>query len=349
MTTFRNATHPTMDVNRVDMLVKKFGTIHKRVNEVSERGLTIHWKTDKRLINMGTCYYRPDVDTYYVKSSCNMKHCRSNGAIQYDDGGMIYLEIERSRIDRRYSKIKFSVRSPQDDINKIKIVPCESHAQQTGAITFFSIKAAENDMTCIITQNECEDSHSFDISKNYNQFMAFKLRFWCWNVCKKFQFSNRKASMRFIAILCGENVEDIVAYSNLNVQQNPGRGAQVIKKILDTNPNKNDINGNTSWQSTGPVISTSQLGQSLLQPPNRVNFFDSGQTMKINVEVPRSFFEALGIEQARIELESIKREICSIANSRINDAIKRKIAANTEILNENGQLKVMIQNLQSTI
>ena len=350
MTTFRDANHPNLETSRVELLVKKFGTIHKRSNEVLERGLTVHWKTDKRLINMGSCFYRPDADTFYVKSSCNIKQNKINGLIEFDEGGVIYLEIERSRIDRRYDTVSFSVRSPVDDFNKIKIIPCKSHIAQTGVPTFFTIKNAEDNTRGRLVQNNIEDSHQFNIAGNNKQFIAFKVRFWCWNQCKKFQFSNRKAAMRFVVILSGRNVEDITAYSCINVQQNPGRGARVITKLPDPGQGPSDLNGNQNWNNV--VVHNSQLGQQLLNRPqqmNMVNFQDAGQIMKINIDIPRTFFESLGIEQARIELEAMKREICSIANNRIHDAVRRKVAGNSELLKENNQLKIMIQSLQNTI
>ena len=99
------------------------------------------------------------------------------------------------------------------------------------------------------------------------------------------------------------------------------------------------------------VPELSQLDQHLFnnaQPSNRVNVQDFGQ-MKINIDIPRSFFESLGIEQAIIELEALKREICSIANNRIQDAVRRKVAGNNELIDENNRLKIMIQNLRNSI
>ena len=157
--------------------------------------------------------------------------------------------------------------------------------------------------------------------------------------------------MRFIVILSGRNVEDITAYSCINVQQNPGRGARVItSKLPDPGQGPSDLNGNQNWNNF--TVHKSQLSQQILNGPqqmNMVNFQDAGQVMKINIDIPRSFFESLGIEQARIELDAMKREICSIANNRIHDAVRRKVAGNSELINENNQLKIMIQSLQNTI
>ena len=71
--------------------------------------------------------------------------------------------------------------------------------------------------------------------------------------------------------------------------------------------------------------------------------------LHILIDIPRSFHDILGPGQARIEIDGLKRDISSLANFRVQDAIKRKIAGNQDLIHENGTLKMAISNLQQIV
>ena len=120
---YRDAVHPSLSLDRVGLLMSKYGIIHRRVNEIKERGFTIHWKTNVKRVNVGTCYYKNETDTFYIRSSCNGGISSVLIRTDYDDTrDVAYMEIERGTVDKRYNIIKLSVRSPADDYHKKKLV-----------------------------------------------------------------------------------------------------------------------------------------------------------------------------------------------------------------------------------
>ena len=87
---------------------------------------------------------------------------------------------------------------------------------------------------------------------------------------------------------------------------------------------------------------------------NNTKFVESGRheplrQLNIIVDVPKSFHDILGPGQARVEIDGLKRDISSLANFRIQDAIKRKIAGNQDLVHENSSLKMAVSNLQQIV
>ena len=76
---------------------------------------------------------------------------------------------------------------------------------------------------------------------------------------------------------------------------------------------------------------------------------ETARQLRLNIDLPKSFFDILGPGQARVEIEGLKREISATTNNRIHDAINRKIASNSDLKKENESLKTVIGNLQHII
>lgn len=342
---YRNAVHPSLSMDRVSSLMSKFGIIHRRANEIKEKGVSIHWKTNVKRVNVGTCYYKNETDTFYIRSSCN-------GGVEFDDTrNVAYMEIERSTVDLRYNTVKLFVKSPADDLHKKKITACSNHMKNTGQSTFFTARIANNSSNEVIIKNETDDMHVFDINGNKEKFIGFKIRFWCWTHCKKGDFSNKNTSIRFMAKLCGENVEDMQTFSNINVQRNPGRGAGVVQKKINY-PDPTGEFRPCGSKPTSRHAYHSHPNNGLLN--SDVNFIDNGRLLstrqvRVNIDLPKVFFDILGPGQARVEVEGLKRDIDAMAKNRIQDAINRKIAGNEDLLRDNEILRTAVSNLQHII
>ena len=85
-----------------------------------------------------------------------------------------------------------------------------------------------------------------------------------------------------------------------------------------------------------------------------INFIDNGRIlsarqMRVNIDLPKAFFDILGAGQARVEIEGLKRDIATMVNCRIQDAINRKIAGNEELVRDNEILRTAVNNLQHII
>ena len=341
---YRNAVHPSMSLERIDLLMKKFGVVHRRADEVNEKGMTIHWKTCTKFVNVGQCYYNDGLDTFYLRSSCNGGLL----SIDYEDStkDVHCLEIERAKVDKRYKRVSLSVQWPEDDYHKVKITTCEKHFRSSGQPTFFTVQ--DNNGT--VSYNAEEDTHSFDISDNNSAFIKFRVRFWCWTSCRKGDFSNKQGQIRFIAKLSGPDVEDMMSFSAINVQRNPGRGAGVVPKRSDNENNWHIANRMVPSNLCGQMPFNGQGGVFL----NNTNFVENNRNeplkqLHIFVDIPLSFYDILGYGQAKVEINALKRDIASIANFRIQDAIKRKIAGNQDLVQENGTLRMAISNLQQIV
>ena len=342
---YRNAVHPTISFQRVNQLMKKFGVIHRRVGEINDKGLIMHWKTCTKMVNAGSCYYNEASDTFYIRSSCNAGMLSSDN--EDSNKNMAYMEIERTTINPKYDTVCLAVLPPDDDYRKKKITTCEKHLKSSGQYTFFTVHNEDNSIRGTISYNHDKDVHKIDISGNTNQFIGFKVRFWCWSLCKKADFSNKHNQIKFMVNLSGIGVEDMVTHTFVNIQSNPGRGAGVVPRRT-TIP---DCTGPTPGPSK-PILN--QLIPENNNLNNNINFWESGRyggarKIFVNVEIPKSFFDILGPGQARVEIEGMKRDISMTANWRIQDAINRKIAGNKDLLQENEMLKTAVSNLQHII
>ena len=304
----------------------------------------MHWRTCTKFVNAGQCYYNEESDTFYLRSSCNGGLL----SIEYEDStkDVHYLEIERSAIDKRYNSISLSVRFPEDDYHKVKITTCERHFKSSGQPTFFTVQ----DLNGKVQHSNIEDIHSFDISGNDSLFIGFKIRFWCWTACRKGDFSNKHSQIRFIAKLSGPNVEDLCTFTSVNVQRNPGRGAGVVSRRSDSENN---------WHIQNKMVPGNFCVQLPFNNPGmasrgNTNFVESNRheplkQLHVIIDIPKSFHDILGPGQARVEIDGLKRDVAAMANFRIQDAIKRKIACNQDLVQENGSLKMAISNLQHIV
>ena len=345
-----------MSIERIELLTTRFGIIHQGADEIFQKGCTLHWKTDTRLVNLGNTFYRKDLDTYYLRSSVGSR-ATSDESYQFREA--VHVEFERIRIDPRYENIHFSVRAPVGDINKIKIIPCENHLKSIPVDTFFTIQPFKSNLPMTISKNDEEDIHTFNISTNNDQFIQFKVHFWCWNLCRKHLFSNKRGSMRFVCRMSGPGVEDITVFTKINVQQNPGRGAKVTASTLpksqlqDANIPSGGYPSALNWANTARMLPNGQVVSRYGQPNqvqrNHVNIVEYGRLMKINIELPKRFHEILGPELARTELENLKRDITQMTNNRVGDATRRRSIANDCLVKENMFLKDAMSKLHHSL
>ena len=140
--------------------MNRFGHVPAREEEFNLSGYGLYWKVDKKNVNQGTCYYRLDKDTYYVKATGRRHFIGGEIAeIGTNPKDVGWLEIIRNHVDTRYNTIEFFVSPPHDDKLKIKIIPCDNHSREHGSTTFFRIDAVNN-----LTTNRSFSSHDdYDI------------------------------------------------------------------------------------------------------------------------------------------------------------------------------------------
>ena len=105
-----NAT-PMLSHGRRNALLSRFGHVPVRAAEIIEKGCAVYWKTDRRMVNQGTCFYSQSSDTYYVKSKfTRYSHESGRGSAIKDEMNpkdISWMEVERSdaiRNDNRYIK-----------------------------------------------------------------------------------------------------------------------------------------------------------------------------------------------------------------------------------------------------
>ena len=302
---------------------------------------------------MGICHYRRDMDTFYIRSSCGSRSyvLPENSPLPRD---VAILELERNQIDTRYTEARFVIKPPSDDHHKAKIVPCGNHKKATGVSTFCTMQAVDKRLPYQLFVKDDEDSHVFGISSSSDQFLQFKIQFWCWSQCQRVNFSNKKNNMRLVCRLTGQGVDDIVVYLTINVQQNPGRGAKVANSLASKSAEfESNPSSNKSWNPGPSIYPNSQLldpkFRETIAPRNPVSFQEFGQFLKVNIEIPKMFFDALGLEQARIELVGLKRDISTLAYNRLQDSIKRKISGNDSLQKENQYLQTTILDLRQVL
>ena len=335
-----------MEEERFLTLIRRYGHITDNMYEIEEKGLSMVWRIDERMVNQGSCFYNDELKVYYMKAAIKgIADCRR------DKRDLHWLEIERNIIDDRYNKIQFSILPPDADRNKKKIQPCPNHLLEFGKETFFTICMADGQLPDEIKKGDSVDTFIFDIGKEKERFIHFKVRFWCWSCCAKPHFTNRKLNLQFKATMFGENVEPMKVVTDINVQQNPGRGAKIVvpqpqnSKIKQNIPFwMQDINMNDRPGSSG-------MDRTEHNRKNLVNFIKSKNNQRINIviDLPRNYYEMMGESQGMVEVEAVKREIMHLANFRLMDALHRKVNANNDIVKENMNLKHINQEMNGML
>ena len=311
--------------------MSRFRHIPIKEKERKETDCATFWKTDRRLVNQGTCFYCSENDTYYVKSKFT-KYSDPNRCPEMKDEmnprDISWLEVERSegiRLDKRYNKIKFYVLPPEEDTLKVKITPCDNHRKEHGSDIFFRIEAAKDAFTRTILKQEDADIYQFDISGNEERFVPFRAQFFCWSHCCRVQFSHKKQNIQFITVIYGDGVDDIKIKNNINVQSNPGRGAGVVRPgIKWTSQNTNRPRSAGQMQGHGPDTMTSLY-------PNAIHFSSTNHKVKIELEIPSNFRMVLGDDQADAEIRAIRRDVDFLINNRLRDAMQKKALANDDL------------------
>ena len=330
--------------------MNRFGHVPAREEEFNLSGYGLYWKVDKKNVNQGTCYYRLDKDTYYVKATGRRHFIGGEIAeIGTNPKDVGWLEIIRNHVDTRYNTIEFFVSPPHDDKLKIKIIPCDNHSREHGSTTFFRIDAVNN-----LTTNRSFSSHDdydiyqFRIGKNTDQSLAFRLQFFCWTMCKRASFSNKRDDLLLNVIMRGPGMDPIKLSCSLNIQQNPGRGSGAVgssKKTIQNAPH--------AWNAWSAGTPHYPGNNTMIQP--NMTFQNLNHRIRLELDVPQNFQLILGEIQTKIELDNLQRDINMLVINRLNDAINRKILVeerttkrNEELIAENNQLKRMNQNLGQT-
>ena len=139
--------------------------------------------------------------------------------------------------------------------------------------------------------------------------------------------------MRLVCCLSGQGVDDITVYLLINVQQNPGRGAKVANNARCPDPEKS-LSNPSPWTASPQILTNQQLSDPQLRESltvrNLTSFQEHGQYLKVSIHIPKTFFDILGLEQARIELVGLKRDITTLASNRLQDSVRCKIAGTLE-------------------
>ena len=331
-------------------LVHRYGTVHDKADSINTKGFAMHWKLDARLVNQGRTFYRRDTDVFYMKTAKDKGFRLQDGGFARD---VSYLDVERKIINSKYNKIGFAVGPPLSDIDSGKVGPCEHHRNEVDAKTYFSILDTSGRSFPVLVTGTKEDKWVFDITGRMEQFLSFRVKFWCGTLCQKSRFSDKKDNLTFFAILMGEGVEDIRIYTTFNSQMNPGRGAHVVQPGKSVQPTKiiaidmpaytwTAIDGNKLQATPGRFKADQQS-----QYP--VTFTDMGSKIRIDMELPKNFAQVLGVTQASQEMEGLQRDIVYTIHHRIMDAYKKKALANEELLRNNTVLQSMNNNLRMVL
>ena len=322
------------------LLIHRYGTVHERANTIDTHNLAMHWKQDARMVNQGRTYYHRETDTFYIKTAKDTVFKNQDGSYA---GDSLSLDVERKIIDSNYTKLVFSVGPPVSDVDNNKIVPCEYHIREKGINTFFTILDSSNDTLPRLEQGAKEDCWVFDISNRMEQFLTYKVKFWCGTACTKSKFSDKKDNLVFNVTLRGDNVKDIRISVCFNAQQNPGRGAHVVNTGKPSLPSKVitiDM-PSYSWQAIDGSNLQANPTTSKFKQQNPITFTDLGSKIRMELELPKNFAQILGATQASHELEALQRDIAYTVQHRIKDAFLRKTMANEELLRNN----TMMQNI----
>ena len=76
----------------------------------------------------------------------------------------------------------------------------------------------------------------------------------CWSLCQRVHFSDKKQNMCMRIRLTGTDVECVTIIKNINVQQNPGRGAKVVTPRAPVVPYRRQSTFRSDGSSGGSVV-----------------------------------------------------------------------------------------------
>ena len=142
---------------------------------------------------------------------------------------------------------------------------------------------------------------------------------------------------------------DIRIWTNVNTQQNPGRGAKAVQPSKPTTYSKFNIDLPAyNWRSVdgrhmtvNPTLESNKnaaLNNSLGISNNSVTFTNYGDKIRVDILLPKNFVGVLGSTQANAELEAIQRDIAYLSHTKLKDAFKKKILANEELMRNNNMM-----------
>ena len=340
---------PSWNMEYYMLLIHRFGVVHEKANSIDTHNLSMHWKQDARMVNQGRTYYHKETDTFYMKTAKDVAFKNMDGSYSSDT---IHLDVERKIIDSDYTKLAFSVGPPPSDIDNNKIVPCEVHRRENRIETFFTILDSVKDTQPTLEIGAKEDCWVFDITNRMEQFLSYRIKFWCGTACTKSKFSDKKDNLTFNVTLRGDNVKDIRIYTSFNAQQNPGRGAHVVNPGKPTLPSKviSIDMPSYSWQAIdGRNLQANPTASKDRKPQNPITFTDMGSKIRMELELPRNFAQILGATQASHELEALQRDIAYTVQHRIKDAFLRKTLANEELLRNNSMMQNINMGLRQSL
>ena len=340
---------PNVPTDRLALIYSRYGHVPIYEKEFEKLGCSIYWKTDRRWVNQGTCFYNHANNTYYMRSTRRGQHAEYD----FEPRDVAWLEVWKSQMPHNYEHLTFYISPPADDRLQHKIVPCEHHKRDHQSSTFLGIDAVNLKTRPRIYTDQRHDFFQFDISGCSDQVLAFRVQFHCWTVCQRINFSNKKSNLVFHAVFSGPNLPPIKLSCNLNIQQNPGRGSSSGStgksgKTGSTIPNINSVWSKNSDNFLKRMRSEAGSG-------GVVSVQDDYQIINIRIEPPPNFQLILGQAQTAMVYEEIKRDVQYLVESRLNDAINRRPLSNPELLKrkeeleaENRKLRLMNQNLSDT-
>ena len=333
---------PDVPSQRLAAVYKRYGHIPIREKEFERIGCSIYWKTDRRWVNQGTCFYNQATDVYYMRSAS-----RNEGEVNPNE--VAWLDIERRKVDSRYTHLTFYVTPPLTDRMQKKIVPCEVHQRDHRSTTFLGIKAVEVKSPPQVFHEPNYDLFQFDISEYSDPILSFQVQFYCWTVCKRMYFSNKKDNLVFHAVFSGSNMPNLPLSCLINIQQNPGRGSNsTVKKKATT-----IANFNSHWAKNSAQILQDMRNRSGTE--GVVSVHEAIDSVEVRILTPPNFRLILGHSQTEMVFEEIKRDVQFIVEGRLNDAISRRPLSNPELMKrkeeleaENRQLREMNKKLAAT-
>ena len=343
---FKDAKYPNWSMEKFMLIKTQFGIIHDRANDADRHGIAMHWRADERPVNQGLAFYNAELKTFYLKSAKEPKLIMADGDYAKDT---LRLGIERKWVDKRYNKIAFSIGPPFSDVGQMKIKPCDYHVREYQIGTYFSIMEADKSTPPTLCSSNKEDKWVFDITGRYEQFLHYRVKFWCATSCIRAKLTSKKDNLVFYVTLMGEGMKDIRIWTNVNSQQNPGRGAKVVQPAKPASFSRFNIDmPSYNWRSVdgrhvtvNPSLESnknSALNNSLGISNNSVTFTNYGDKIRVDILLPKNFVGVLGSTQANAELESIQRDIAYLSHTKLRDAFKKKILANEELMRNNSMM-----------
>ena len=354
---FKDARYPDWSMEKFMLIIAQFGFIHDKAGDADRFGIAMHWRADARPVNQGLTFYNADLKTFYLKSAKEQKLILTDGEYAKDT---LRLGVERKWVDKRYNKIAFSMGPPFSDVGQMKIRPCDYHVKEFEINTYFSIIDADKGTRPTLVSTGKEDKWIFDITGRFEQFLHYRVKFWCATSCVKSKLSNKKDNLVFYVTLMGEGMKDIRIWTNVNTQQNPGRGAKAVQPSKPTTFSKFNIDmPSYNWRSVdgrhmtvNPSLDSSKnvaLNNSFGIPNNSVTFTNYGDKIRVDILLPKNFVGVLGSTQANAELEAIQRDIAYLSHTKLKDAYKKKILANEELMRNNNMMMNANMNMKKVL